>query len=113
MTRITKVNRLVVWAAAIFLFLAAICVFIKARSTSAVPICINNLRHISAAKEQWVEDHHKTENDIPTWSDLRPYLLIGTDKVPVCPSGGTYTIGRVGEEPKCSLGDHDSLHQLD
>ena len=64
------------------------------------PSCINNLRQLHAAKQMWAEEHHMTTNDTPTWDDLRVYLKISPWK---CPNGGTYTIGRVGELPTCSI----------
>jgi hypothetical protein len=33
--------------------------------------------------------------------DIAPYFPNG---IPKCPAGGTYTIGKVGEPPTCSLG---------
>jgi hypothetical protein len=69
-------------------------------------ICINNLRQIGGAKQQWALENHKTTNDVPLWDDVRPYLRIGI----ACPQGGTYTLGRVDEPPRCSIGA--PLHTL-
>ena len=63
--------------------------------------CINNLRQIYAAKQEWALINNKTDGDIPTEQDLLPYLKDQT--FPVCPSGGTYTIGAVDEPPSCSI----------
>ncbi|SRR6266481_6609629 len=63
--------------------------------------CINRLRMIDGAKQQWALERHKTTNDIPSWDDIRFYVTRKGD-VPACPAGGTYTIGRVDEDPKCS-----------
>jgi hypothetical protein len=66
--------------------------------------CINNLRVIDGAKIEWALEKHKTTNDVPTWADLRPYILNRyPDSIPVCPWGGTYVIGKVGELPTCSF----------
>ena len=66
--------------------------------------CINNLRQIDAAKQQWALENNKTDNDIPTALELLPYLR---DAVfPVCPSGGIYSINAVGVPPTCSLPGH-------
>ncbi len=62
--------------------------------------CINNLREIDAAKQQWALEKNKTQDAIPTAQDLLPYFKDGT--FPVCPSGGTYAINAVGELPTCS-----------
>lgn len=77
--------------------------------TSAAAGCINRLRQIDAAKEQWALEQHKTTNDVPTWNDLYPYLSSNftnnwfTNGIPVCPGGGICTIGRIGEPPVCSF----------
>ncbi len=79
--------------------------FIRARSTSASNACVNNLRIIDAAKQQWALERGKTVRDIPTWDDVRPYLgRSWSNTIPVCPEGGTYTLGRVGIPPACSIG---------
>ena len=65
--------------------------------------CIGELKIIDGAKEQWAIELKKTTNDIPEWSDL-----VGSDRfikqTPVCREGGRFTIGKVGELPKCSIG---------
>jgi len=66
--------------------------------------CINNLRLIEAAKQQWALDNSKTDDDIPTALDLLPYFR--DDVFPACPSGGTYTINAVGMLPTCSTPGH-------
>ena len=66
--------------------------------------CINNLRQIDAAKQQWALVNNKTDEAIPTALDLLPYLKGGV--FPVCPSGGTYTINAVGLPPTCSVPGH-------
>lgn len=79
--------------------------FIRARNTPASNACINNLRQLDGAKDQWRLENHKTTNDIPAWQDLLPYL----GQKPTCPQGGTYRPGRVGEPPRCSLGGSHTL----
>jgi hypothetical protein len=66
--------------------------------------CINNLRQIDAAKQQWAVDKNKKLTAIPTAQDLAPYFKDGA--LPPCPSGGTYTINAVGELPTCSVPGH-------
>jgi hypothetical protein len=66
--------------------------------------CIANLRLIYAAKQAWALDKSKTDSDVPTEQDLLPYLKGGV--FPVCPTGGTYTIGAVGVLPTCSIPGH-------
>src|ERR1051326_8923181 len=74
--------------------------FIRARDTPSATSCINGLRQLDGAKQQWALENSKTSNDIPEWDAITPYL-----KNPVsCPDVGAYTLGRVGELPKCSIG---------
>ena len=85
--------------------LAAIAIpnFVKARATSQENACINNLRQLDAAKNEWALEKGKTATDVPTKADLLPYLR----SWPVCPQGGTYTIGTVGDKPTCSIPGHE------
>ena len=90
--------------------------FIRARSSRSAAPCINRLRQIDSAKQQWMLDRGKTTNDVPTWDDLYPYIASSftnswfTNGRPVCPEGGIYTLGRVGVPPTCSLGKQDPIH---
>jgi hypothetical protein len=78
--------------------------FVKARDTAMMNACINNLRQIDAAKNQWALDSSKKPGDVPTAQDLKPYLKNGV--LPVCPSAGIYTIGAVSNAPTCSISGH-------
>jgi hypothetical protein len=91
-------------AVAVPAMLSAIAIpnFVKARSTSQQNACINNLRQIDAAKNQWAMEKHKQSTDVPTEVDLLPYLK----RWPSCPAGGTYVIGAMSELPKCSVPGH-------
>lgn len=66
--------------------------------------CIANLRTLQVAKAQWALVNNKTATDVPTEQDLLVYLAGGV--MPVCPSGGTYTINAVGLSPTCSIPGH-------
>jgi len=78
-----------------------------ARISSSAGACINNLRLLDASKQQWALENKKQNTDTPTLENLRPYLGRGTNgELPVCPDGGVYTIGAVGEKPTCSLPGH-------
>jgi len=76
--------------------------FVSARSQTARISCINNLRQIDLAKEQWAIDKDKRAGDIPTLQDLQPYLK----QVPGCPEGGAYTFGPIGQNPRCNRPGH-------
>jgi outer membrane lipoprotein-sorting protein len=66
--------------------------------------CINNLRQIDAAKNQWALEKGKKNGDACAETDIKPYLAGG--KLPTCPAGGKYTIGKAGETPTCSIAGH-------
>jgi hypothetical protein len=67
--------------------------------------CINNLRQIDAAANQFALEHQLTNGDrINFPNDLTPYIKLNSaGKIPGCPAGGTYHITKVGEIPTCSL----------
>jgi hypothetical protein len=88
------------------IFVAGAPYFIKARSTSSMNACINNLRQIDAAANEFaLEKDKKTGEAINFPDDLTPYIKLNKDgKIPPCPQGGIYSIKKVGDVPTCSLG---------
>jgi hypothetical protein len=106
----------IVIAGVIFLLFAILAIpnFVRDPWTSPADACFNNLRQIDSAKNQWALEHNAKSNDIITINDIRPYIerernnsfikLDAKGNLPKCPSGGTYTIGKIGEPPTCSLG---------
>jgi type II secretory pathway pseudopilin PulG len=79
--------------------------YIRARNTPASNACVSNLRCIDGATEQWALDNGKTTNDYPAWEDVRPYVS-RDGRIPVCPQGGKYTLGRLGKPTTCSYRGH-------
>ena len=92
---------------AIIGLLAAIAIpnFVKARATSQQNACINNLRQIDAAAQEFaLEKGHKTGDAINYPTDLTPYIKLNANSsIPPCPAGGVYTEATVGNSPVCSL----------
>jgi hypothetical protein len=78
--------------------------FVKARQTAQKNACINNLRQIDGAIQQWALENKKSDTDKVTRADLKPFLH--NHQFPVCPAGGTYTINRVSDRPECSHEGH-------
>lgn len=77
----------------------------QAKLAANANACINNLRQLDTAKQQWALDKEKTADAVPTAQDLLPYL--NKDEIfPVCPDGGNYTLNAVGELPACSIPGH-------
>jgi prepilin-type N-terminal cleavage/methylation domain-containing protein len=72
---------------AIIGLLAAIAIpnLMRARTTSQTNLCIDNLRMINAAQQQWALEHGEVGTAVPQASDLQPYLGRGTGVLPVCP----------------------------
>ena len=94
---------------AIIGLLAAIAIpnFVKARATSQANACINNLRQIDAAANQFALEQHKTTGGAISYpNDLTPYIKLNVaSAIPGCPAGGTYADATVGTAPTCSLGN--------
>src|SRR5215469_12102818 len=79
---------------AIIGLLAAIAIpnFVRARTTSQTNACINNLRQIDGAKQQWALEKKQLSTASPVSTDLKPYLGRGTaGQWPSCPASGSYT----------------------
>jgi prepilin-type N-terminal cleavage/methylation domain-containing protein len=89
---------------AIIGLLAAIAIpnFVRARTTSQKNACINNLRQIDGAIQQWALENKQAATATPGTTDILSYLKSSV----VCPSGGTsftdsYKTGTVQEKPTC------------
>jgi prepilin-type N-terminal cleavage/methylation domain-containing protein len=96
---------------AIIGLLAAIAIpnFVRARATSQANACINNMRQIDAAVNEWaLETGQKTGAGAPSLTaDLTPYIKLNSGNViPACPAQGSYSVGAVGATPQvtCSVG---------
>src|SRR5204862_5578809 len=65
---------------AIIGLLAAIAIpnFVKARTTSQANACINNLRQIDGAKQQWALEQKQSATTAPASTALQPYLGRGS-----------------------------------
>jgi preprotein translocase subunit SecD len=71
----------------------------QATAQQQTDACINNLRLIDTAKQQWALDNKKTVADVPTGEDLAPYLANVTTNQLICPAGGSYSINAVAACP--------------
>ena len=100
---------------AIIGLLAAIAIpnFIRARTKSQQNACINNLRQIDGAIQQWALENKKVSTDAVTGTDITPFLGRGTGSIAncVCPSDSTapatfttsYTLVDVATAPVCNI----------
>jgi hypothetical protein len=80
--------------------------FVKARNTAQMNMCINNLRQIEDAKQQWALENKKEPADTPTAQELDKYLHTSFTTLK-CSAGGVYTINAGGEKPACSIPQHE------
>jgi hypothetical protein len=69
--------------------------------------CINYLRQVDGAKQQWALEHGAT-NDVPlTWADIAPYIKLEHGQKQLwCPSGGVYRLGTLMQPMTCSVKGH-------
>jgi prepilin-type N-terminal cleavage/methylation domain-containing protein len=99
---------------AIIGLLAAIAIpnFVRARTTSQQNACINNLRLIDSAKQQWALEQRQLSSATPAGTDVQPYLGHGSaGELPSCPADASQTwvssyaagIGNVATKPLCSI----------
>lgn len=96
---------------AIIGLLAAIAIpnFVRARQTSQTNACINNLRQIDGAKQQWALEFNQLGGALPAEADLSPFLGRDTTAATFvaagveCPAGPAtpYVINAVDTAPDC------------
>ena len=93
---------------AIIGLLAAIAIpnFVRARTTAQTNACINNLRQIDSAKEQWALENRQGPGATVTFTDISVYVKSGTNIANSCPASGTYGIGGLGTNPTCTTTGH-------
>jgi prepilin-type N-terminal cleavage/methylation domain-containing protein len=86
--------------------LAAIAIpsFLKARTTSQEKACINNLRQIAGAKEEWAMENNQPSTATPTDANVIEYIKGST--MPTCPASGTYAVGALVDDPTCTVAGH-------
>lgn len=107
---------------AIIGLLAAIAVpnFLRARSTSQQNACINNLRQLDAAVQQWALETGASPSTPVTSDKIEPYLGRGSvGSLPYCPLDSSktfdtsYVIANASTAPVCNFGnDPDFKHEM-
>lgn len=98
---------------AIIGFLAAIAIpcLTKARSTSQMNTCINNLHQIGSAEQQWALEKGQQNTAVPQSADIAPYInragtVAGLPYCPIDPTKGfdtSYTINACNVVPTCQI----------
>jgi len=77
--------------------------FVRARQTSQTKACINNLRIIDQAKQQWALEYGQVSSATPSSTDILPYFGRTGVAMPNEPVGGSYNINAVSLAPTCSV----------
>jgi len=80
--------------------LAAIAIpsFVRARQTSQMNACMNNMRYIDAAVEEWATSAAGQPLGVTSVNRYMQESLTA-----VCPAQGTYTYNIVAQDPECSV----------
>ena len=87
--------------------LAAIAIpnLVKARSQSQLNACVNNLRKIDDATQEWALENLKGPGSSVTFNDIQPYLKSAV----LCPASSdptfanNYTLTTVSNVPLCQI----------
>jgi len=85
--------------------------FVRTREQSRKKACIGNLRQIQYAKDAFLMDRNLATTVTPADTDLYGagnYLKV----TPLCPGGGTYTIGSGNQDPTCSYTSGSFTHVI-
>jgi prepilin-type N-terminal cleavage/methylation domain-containing protein len=99
---------------AIIGLLAAIAIpnFVRARTQSQKNACINNLRQIDGAVQQWALEQKASGGATVSFTDIQPYLKNSV----LCPAAGasatfatSYTLNTVTNKPVCKI---DSVNHV-
>jgi prepilin-type N-terminal cleavage/methylation domain-containing protein len=87
---------------AIIGLLAAIAIpnFVRARTTAQTNACINNLRQIDGAVQQYALESRVAAGAGVTTDNVVPYLK--GNAMPLCPAGGAYGVTTVTAPPSCT-----------
>jgi prepilin-type N-terminal cleavage/methylation domain-containing protein len=99
---------------AIIGLLAAIAIpsFVKARNQSQTNACINNLRQMDAAKEQWALETGAADAAIVDTALTGVVSYIKGEVTPDCPASGTLSWEVIGVNPKCTLSANGHVLKL-
>lgn len=111
----TLVEIMIVVGIIAILAIIAIPSFIRARAASQARTCVNNLRQIDAAINQFALENGKNTHDPVTVDDVKPYIKLTADgDIPMCPAGGLYDTNRwqVAHTPRCSFANLVPPHDL-
>lgn len=108
----TLVEIVVVVAVIAILLSVALPNYLKSGIATAKTVCINNLKKIDAAIEQWAIEHNIPAGTLPSGQQEEEiYGYIDNGKA-MCPSRGEYTIYTVGDKPQVRCSREEEGHKL-
>jgi len=87
------------------LLIGAVSYYMHVRSKAEASSCVAYLFKIDLSKQQWALEHNARTNASVSWEQVQDYYKL-PGRPPPCPGGGTYTLGRIGELPSCSIPAH-------
>jgi prepilin-type N-terminal cleavage/methylation domain-containing protein len=80
--------------------------WVRARTTSQTNTCVNNLRQIEGAKQQWALETKQATNALPTYAEISAYLKNSVS----CPTSatdtsfsGSYEVNNVSTPAACKI----------
>lgn len=102
---------------AIIGLLAAVAIpnLLRARTTSQTNLCIDNLRMIDAAQQEWALETGANATTVPAASNIQPYLGRGSGELPICPIdpsqsfATSYNLNNCSTPPTCQI---DPAHHV-
>jgi prepilin-type N-terminal cleavage/methylation domain-containing protein len=86
--------------------------YFKSSKTSAKNMCMNNLKQIDGAMEQWALDNQVGEGTVPSLFQQDEIYCYVDDGMPGCPLSGEYTIRSMGSKPQVTCSKEDEGHAL-
>jgi prepilin-type N-terminal cleavage/methylation domain-containing protein len=102
----TLVEIMIVAAILGLLVSIAVPYYTRQRSNAQANVCINTLLKLDDAACQFALERGRKSGDPVNYpQDLTPYIkLNGSNQIPPCPAGGSYSLNTIGAMPVCSLG---------
>lgn len=88
---------------------------LRARTKGQQSTCLDNLRLLDWAKQQWALEAKSSPTATPTTAELMPYLGRGAGRLPICPAdpqqtfATSYVMNDCSTAPTCKM---DATHVL-